>query len=751
MRNKKLFWILSIVLLLVLPISLGASVNFTATEVLTGDILDNVTFTVDTGRNLSGLLYYGFDSGSVNTDLTATSYDLTTNQGSSVDGVLNEGLYFDGSEYAYSSSTENFLDTDVFTISFWLKSSDTSAYIYAYGSSGNSDYNTWIYTSSTALYFQHYTATSYARAQILSAPFLDNEWHFMSFVANSTGIYIFGDGELQGSDTSFSSVSALDNNQFGFWGKINGASPSFIGSIDEASIFLDDLTQEEINILMNFGPSVLGNDNIVIDDGFYNVTASKTGYFPKVQEIEVVGNASFNVFNLSDSLVDFSLFDILTSDVVVVPSYLFFSGVLGDLSFSSVNGSFSDLGLLSGSYDVVGFADDYAVANGSFIVPVGVSSFNLSLYANNSVWITAFDQSSGSSLSNFSVNVFNEDFSYDVNDNDTGIIYLDNVTSGFYTVRVDKDGYATSDYSLSVTGGSHQDLVSYLIVNGSQCVFTVVDSVSGGIIEGASVSIYGSVDGVWTLLSSQLTDITGRSEINYLPNVQYKFVIDAVGYSQRDFLLKPLFSTYTVRLTPDVSGFSDVNVGDYVYFINNSGVFFDGVNNSVSISLSSGTGSIEFYTLNVSNFDGSVSSFYCSNSYGCVDSLTLEIIDALFNDSVVVEYWIKEVGRSEKYFRKVYYVQGTYNQDTLFGWRDVDDDQLDDPSRALLVTIICLIVVGVVSLGSVAVGAPPVTVSGVVLGVLMEVFVFVDFIPSMAGHLVALGCLLIVLFGRGEL
>ena len=65
--------------------------------------------------------------------------------------------------------------------------------------------------------------------------------------------------------------------------------------------------------------------------------------------------------------------------------------------------------------------------------------------------------------------------------------------------------------------------------------------------------------------------------------------------------------------------------------------------------------------------------------------------------------------------------------------------------------LICLIVVGFVSVGSIMVGVPPVTISGIVLGVLVELLAYVDFIPNSAGHLVALGCLLIVLFGRGEI
>jgi len=302
-----------------------------------------------------------------------------------------------------------------------------------------------------------------------------------------------------------------------------------------------------------------------------------------------------------------------------------------------------------------------------------------------------------------------------------------------------------------MTGGSHQTLIAYLIAGGSTTIFTVVDSVSSGIIEGASSSMYKTVNSTWTLVSSQLTDITGRVQYTYIVGIEYKFIVDADGYEQRTFFLKPLFSSYTIRLTPDVVSEPDLNVGDYVYSINNSGLFYDDQNNSFEISISSGTGTIEYYNMTVTNFNGTSSSVNCAVANGCSNAFNFEILDADFADVVTVEYWIKESGRSEKYFKKVYHVQNIYDPYTLEGWKDVDDVDVDSLSKAFIVMIVCLIVVGFVSVGSIMVGVPPVTASGIVLAVLVEVFAYVGFIPNLAGHLVAFGCLMILLFGRGEI
>jgi len=484
-------------------------------------------------------------------------------------------------------------------------------------------------------------------------------------------------------------------------------------------------------------------------DGYipYNSTPKNVSAFEEYE-------TSYTAF---DTVVTVNLKDIVTGAVVGENSYVNISGwsSKSDVSISlqnynNTNGTIS-FNFLQGNYTLIYYADNYAVANTSIIIDELVEEINLTMYSYNSLWVTAVNFFSGDPLTNFSVEVFDANISYSFDDNNTGTARQNNITSGVYTVRVSKEGFAVGEYALTMTGGSHQNLIAYLVASGTETIFTVVDSISSGIIEGAQVSMYKTINSSWTLVSSQNSDITGRVQFSYVSDIQYKFVLDHADYEQRTFFLKPLFTSYTVRLTPDVQSIPDENMGSYVYEINNSGFFYDDMNNSVEISLTSGTGTIEYYNLTITNFDDVPTSINCSIANGCSDSFTLEIVGAVFSDSVVVEYWMKESGRALKYFKKVYHVQNIYDPSTLEGWKDVDDDDVDDLSKAFIAMIICLIVVGVVSAGSIMVGVPPVTASGIVLGVLVEVFAYVNFIPSLAGHLVALGCLLIVIFGRGEI
>jgi len=95
-----------------------------------------------------------------------------------------------------------------------------------------------------------------------------------------------------------------------------------------------------------------------------------------------------------------------------------------------------------------------------------------------------------------------------------------------------------------------------------------------------------------------------------------------LGFELRTFFLKPLFSSYTIRLTPDLVSVPDENTGAYVYSINNSGLFYNSLNNSFEVSISSGTGTLEYYDLTVTNFNGSSSSVNCLTADGCSDSFS---------------------------------------------------------------------------------------------------------------------------------
>jgi hypothetical protein len=488
--------------------------------------------------------------------------------------------------------------------------------------------------------------------------------------------------------------------------------------------------------------------------GTYNATASVVGYIDLVSEFNVsaLDNKNIVLSGIYDSLVNFTLNDVVTTDLIAVSSYVNISSLAGfSGSYSSVNGSIENIALLQGNYSVTVWADDYAYSYQNISVNSSSQGFIYSLYSYNSVWVTAKDSLSGVNLSNFTVDVYNALNTYQLSDGLTGLVKFNNITSGVYSALITKDGYSSTSYVLTVTGGSHQNLIAYLIDDSSSSIFTIKDIVSSSIIEDAQVSMYKSINSSWALVASKNSDITGRVQFSYSPNIEYKFVVDKLGYDQRTFFLEILFSTYTIRMTPNSTSIPDVNIGEWVYEISNYGYFYDDMVNNFSVSISSGTGTLEYYYLNVTNFDGVVSSFTCLNSYGCSDDLSFNITDATWNQTINVSYSIKETGRALKNFKTFYIIQNTAPEDTVHGWSDAGGDGFGSLEKAIAATILMLLIVGGVAVASLSLGVPAITASGIALAVTAGLMASVDFIPNYAAWLIGLGVLLIVVFGRGEI
>jgi hypothetical protein len=536
-----------------------------------------------------------------------------------------------------------------------------------------------------------------------------------------------------------------------------------VSSILEAELYQSIISFDAYEIFTN---NSITNFNITIDStpqtqagtwylsaGEYTALIESTGYYAKNHTFNVsaldIKNESIN--DLYNTIININLTDVITTDLTSVTSYITLNNNDGyEHTYTNTNGSFS-INALQDNYSLTMWATNYAFFYDNISVNETTFSNSYLLYANNSLWITAKDIATELDLYNFTVEIYNADNTYTGNDNNTGTARFSNITSGIYTVRVEKETYTIAEYVVTMTGGSYQNLIAYLLQSEYQTIFTAVDSISNSILEGATISMFALISGSWTLISSQETDITGRARFTYTPNIEYRFIVDADDYVQREFFLKPLFATYTIRLTPELESTPDTNTGKWVYEISNKGLFYNALTNNFTISITSGTGTIEYFHLNITDHENITWSVTCSDAIGCAYDRSLNISGADFSDKIIVEFWIKESGRGEKYFRKVYSIQDIYKPNTLWGWRDVSNDDVGGLEKGFFAMIISIIIVGVASSVAVMVGAPPVTVSGLALAGTVEILALVGFIPMLSAHFIAFGCILIVLFGRGNI
>jgi hypothetical protein len=492
------------------------------------------------------------------------------------------------------------------------------------------------------------------------------------------------------------------------------------------------------------------NDSGIISDGEYEFLVSPEGYFDKNFSLNISGDTNYNVYGLYSSLLDVSFRDVVSEAIINTSTqYVNVTNFAGyQETFSTTNGTLS-IPLISGDYGFTGWSNGYAYEYVNTTISSSSQSLNIDLFTNNTIILNVYDISDGSALDNYTVTLTNNGTVYQ---NISGVgdfeLRLADVLSGEYSVTVERDGYSDGEYTLTMTGGSYQFFNAYLFAGDDNVVFTVVNIETGGVVEGATFGMYASLNGTWTVVNSRETDITGAVRYPIISDVEYKYVIVKEGFEDREFTLKPIENTYTVRLTPSTDSNPDLNIGGWVYTINNSGDFISNSRNEFSITILSGSGSIEYYSLNVSFPDGTKQVFECSNSIGCTHDFDLNITGSPLNDSVVVEYSLREVGMGNKYFRYNYLLDEVYSDNTLAGWLGSD---IGDLEKAFMATVIMVILIGAVATVAVGVGAPAVTVSSLLLVVLMYAFSFIDFIPNASAHIAGIGLLLIVIFGRGEI
>ena len=497
----------------------------------------------------------------------------------------------------------------------------------------------------------------------------------------------------------------------------------------------------------NYTIDFIKSDVHYLSAGEHSVLIESSGYYDRTVHINVTAlqNETLTLTGLFNAYLNVSLLDVVTTDLIEVNSFLllqndFYSYYVHN---SNSNGSFYIPTVKGLSLNLSAGATGYAPTTLNFSTVSEVTSINLSLYANNSLWVTAKNFDTGDSLENFSVTVYNDDNVYNFNDVD-GTARKNDIVSGVYTVSVAKTGYSSSEYALTVTGGSHQDLQAFLIsAGGSTTILTVTNSVTGAEIDNLSVNMYKTLNSSWTLVNSQLTDISGKVQITYTPEVQYKFILSKDGFLTKSFYLKPLFASYTVTVEPETSQTPNINTGDFNVNINPT-LFYDEQSNNLTFTIISGSGTLEYYNVTIVAPNVNVSRDF-SNAVGGEHDFNFSISGAVLGDTVRVFYGVKESGRSYKTFIRAYPIVNAYNTSTFLDWEE-GSSQIGLFGKSIIATIVMLLIVGVVATGSALAGINPFIPSAFALITFMALFSLVGFLPIWGLYISGFSLLLIVLF-----
>lgn len=279
-----------------------------------------------------------------------------------------------------------------------------------------------------------------------------------------------------------------------------------------------------------------------------------------------------------------------------------------------------------------------------------------------------------------------------------GTLNLVGSWDGQYIIDAYSSLYAKNTQVVTFSGGESKIVHLYLLNKTSTTVFTLEDQVTGSIIENALISQYRSINDQWTLITSLLSDVTGKATFGYVQGSRYQFTVDKDGYADKTFTLDAnptLQDTYLVLLQKNNQFQNDTDYfGVYPDFSPRE--FYDGVQNNITFTFTSPGGFLESYNLSISYPGGGPVTRSGTNSHGETFNITFTITGATITDLVNVSFTYDSTLGNPRTFRHGYYIRNLTSQQGTIEYNRRNGYGMGILERLLIMVIASLIVGGLV-------------------------------------------------------
>jgi len=365
-------------------------------------------------------------------------------------------------------------------------------------------------------------------------------------------------------------------------------------------------------------------------------------------------------------------------------------------------------------------APGYAYANTTLNATNATPEHEFLLYTMNSIYINIYDADTGLLITqNISVTV-SGNTTEETKTTTTGHVYFDLLPDGVYNVKLSGSNYSLRTYSVTVAERSTQTLNAYLSAYTQTVIFTVRDDDTKNSIEGCSLSMYRLVNSSWNVVESKTSDITGRAQFTYTPNIKYRFVTTCEGYIDKEFYLDPIiFSSYNIDMEktivlPEDQDYYGVSVTFSPNYFENDKAY------NFSITFQSPSGLLSIYNYSIT-YPGGNASNSGNNAIGETFTTSFNITNATYPSYVVVNYSYNTSIGSWRSFSYRYLVEETIPSHSILELRE-NDYGLGDFTKALIAVGITIIVAGVAMVVNMMAGA--------VLGIMViGYFLYIGFLP----------------------
>jgi hypothetical protein len=341
-------------------------------------------------------------------------------------------------------------------------------------------------------------------------------------------------------------------------------------------------------------------------------------------------------------------------------------------------------------------------------------------------------------------------FAFNIRDEDTGNIIINNITveilkgenisffwttngrfkmwdnwDGDYTVSFYNQNYSRRSYAYTFAGGESKNETVYLANQSSTTIFTIQDRLTADIITDALISQSRIIDGAWVIVASKYSDVTGKAQFTYVPNIRYLFQISKSGYTTKSFYLDPIiFSTYTVALDKHSTSYWSLDLEDVLFIINPQD-FINGVQNNISVGILSGNNILSSYSVFISYPGGTTSANGLLNG-GETFPLQFTITGAGMFDTINFTFAYTTIGNTSKNFTYQYTILNGEIPAYTWAYNKGHDQGTGFFERSLLSVIATIIMGGIAGAAVGPLGA------GVMMMLTMGLCVYIGWIPFYA-------------------
>ncbi len=471
-------------------------------------------------------------------------------------------------------------------------------------------------------------------------------------------------------DTTYNFTFYSNQNNGYFSKKYTNASfvdNRFTGQLYQSILYINASEISSGNQILNFNITLPLKSNVsnstgwatfFLSSGNHNYSIDADGY------MTTGGNLSISALETKFFTVEFGTANLtvkaFTLDGTVINDFNSTINLSNRIERQETNDGSTVFKTIAGTYSVTMDSKNFALDSKLITITASDRFPNVSFYlfTKNSINITIFDEETNKIIDSLtSTLVFDQELLTFTNTTADGTFFIDNLLDGLWSILASTSKHFQRNYFFTVSPQSHTFLNIYLLntSNGEEKIFNIKNKKDQA-ISGALITVSNKINSSYVTVAQKSSDFGGQANIFLKSTNEYRFTINADGFTTKVFDLEPIQTDYNIILssTEEIS-FTTIFEDISYLIIPDNNVINQSEELNFSIIVSSSTGSLSYFGLNSSFNNTDRKTNVTGSPSGGTASITINLTNQS-GSSVPIDYFIKINGQDEIRIHRDYYV-----------------------------------------------------------------------------------------------